>query len=210
MVKRTRKNNRRRAQVGKPRTVVTRLPSPYNRLSADATVLKCRGVLTLKSFSSSYAGGILGLWPRGGTTPSLATLVTNCSSMADLYDLFIVTSMTIKMIPTVPTTVGSILAVGYEPTTSEENRDPLDLADVLISKHHASTNQVSEATFSFQPRLYRNDWCRTKAMSIDNTDNGYVQWYSSYTGGATGTTVGYLDISFDIAFAGLRRTNNVT
>lgn len=201
MVK-SRKQNRRR-RIGVPRSSRTRLPAPFNRLASDSTTLSCRGVYDLKSVSSSVAKGHLTLATSG--LQSLNSLVSTMSNMSTMYDLFIVNRMTVKLIPTIPSTVGALVAVGYNPLYHQEIIDPTDLADVLISKHHISTNQMEERTFSFSPMSYTNEWCLTDPDAIDRFTNGYLQWYSTYTGGIPDTVIGYLDISFDITFAGLIR-----
>lgn len=203
----TKKNKKTRAVYGRQRAVVTRLPSPFNRLASDSTTIKARGILTLSAFGPGYAGGTLGMWPRvtGGTTPnSLATLVPSLAGMANMYEYFIVNNLNVMAVSTVPMTVGSALVVGYEPDLTTETADPASLSDVMISKHHALVQQGSSRSLSVKPISYRNDWCRcvVDAFNTPDAQNGYLQWFCTYHPEA-GTVVGYLDVTFDITFAGL-------
>lgn len=204
MVKKNKKSNRNRgARYGKGRAVTTRLPSPFNRVNDDINVLKGRGVVTMVA-GELYTGGSLMLTPNSiAGTQTLNSLVPALSGLAASYERFIVLNMTVKVVPTLPLTTGSVLAAGYEPLMDGDSPNPSALADVLISRHHASTNQMSTTSFSFKPMAYRNDWCNCK-LSAGSTNNdaynGYVQYFSS---AGSGQQVGYLDITFEIAFCGL-------
>jgi len=204
------KNKKSRAVYGRQRAVTTRLPSPFNRIGSDTTTIKARGILTLSAFSSGYAGGTLGLWPKisGGSTPnSLATLVPSVAGLADMYEYFIVNNFNVTAVSTVPMTIGSALVVGYEPDLTTETADPASLADVMISKHHMLVQQGSSRSMALRPINYRNDWCRNSVDTYNTPDsqNGYLQWYCTYHPDA-GTVVGYLDVTFDITFAGLHKS----
>jgi len=204
MVKNKKKSNRNRsARYGKGRTTVYKLPSPFNRVNDDVTVIKGRGVLTMTA-GEFYTSGSLMLTPRLiSGTQTLNTLVPSLHGLSSVYERFIVLNMTVKVIPTLPLTTGSVLAVGYEPLMDADTPNPSALADVLISRHHTSTNQMTSTTFSFRPMQYKNDWCNC-ALSAGSANNdvynGYVQYYGSP---GSGVLTGYLDISFDIAFCGL-------
>lgn len=143
--------------------------------------------------------------PTASAWRTLATLVPSLPGLAAMYEKFIVVNLVVKVVPTIPMTVGAVIAAGYEPDIHVSERiHPLNLADVMISKHHVMTNQVSEKTFSVRPINYRNEWCDcTDSPDDSNGNNGVLQYYSSYNGGANLSTIGYLDISFDIVFAGL-------
>lgn len=204
MTKNTRKTSRRRAVYGKQRMVQTRLPSPFNRLSSDSTSIRGRGLLTISSGASSTKGSMF-LTPTAlGGAPSLTWLVPALGSLANSYEFYIVNSMNIKLIPTVPLTNGALTAVGFEPSyDGVEIPDPASLNEVMMSKNHVATNQTEEKEFSLQPINYRNDWCVTSLVGPSQDKyNGYLQWMSSYVPGA-GVAVAYLDISFVVTFAGL-------
>nr|WRQ65097.1 hypothetical protein [Tolivirales sp.] len=203
----SKKSKKSRAVFGRQRTVATRLPSPFNHLASDSTTVKARGILTLKAFSNSYAGGTLGLWPMntGGSTPnSLYTLVPSLGGFSNMYEYFIVNNISVTAVSTTPMTVGSVLAVGYEPDITTDVVDPATLQDVMISKHHVLVQQGSKMSMSLKPISYRNDWCSTTAAATQPGygQNGYLQWFSTYFPAAD-AVVGYLDISFEITFAGL-------
>lgn len=203
----SKKNKKSRAVYGRQRAVTTRLPSPFNRLATDSTTIKARGILTLSAFGAGYAGGTLGMWPTitSGSTPnSLATLVPSLAGLATMYEYYIVNNLNVTAVSTVPMTVGSALVVGYEPDLTTETADPATLSDVMISKHHMLVQQGANRSMSIRPISYRNDWCRTvvSAYNTQDSQNGYLQWFCTYHPEA-GTVVGYLDVSFDITFAGL-------
>lgn len=206
------KSKKSRAVYGRQRNVTTRLPSPFNRLSNDSVTIKARGILTLNAFNENYAGGTLGLWPRstGSPTPnSLYTLVPSIGGFANMYEYFIVNNLTVTAVSTTPMTIGSVLAVGYEPDLTTDAPDPSTIQDVMISKHHALVQQGSKATMGFRPISYRNDWCSNNPTTNNPAagQNGYLQWICTYHPAAS-TTVGYLDISFEITFAGLHQQTN--
>ena len=203
------KSKKSRAVYGRQRNVTTRLPSPFNRLSNDSVTIKARGILTLNAFNENYAGGTLGLWPRstGSPTPnSLYTLVPSIGGFANMYEYFIVNNLTVTTVSTTPMTVGSVLAVGYEPELTTDIVDPASLQDVMISKHHTLVQQGSKTTMGLRPISYRNDWCTNNPTTYvpAAAQNGYLQWFCTYHPAAS-TTVGYLDISFEITFAGLHQ-----
>ena len=211
---RNKKSKKSRAVYGRQRTVTTRLPSPFNHLASDSTTVKARGILTLKAFNSSYAGGTLGLWPQesGGATPnSLYTLVPSIGGFAKMYEYFIVNSLSLTAVSTTPMTIGSALAVGYEPDITTDAVDPVSLQDVMISKHHALVQQGSKMSMSLRPISYRNNWCKTTATPAQagESQNGYLQWYCTYHP-SDDTVVGYLDVSFEITFAGLHQQTSTT
>lgn len=206
------KSKKSRAVYGRQRNVTTRLPSPFNRLSNDSVTIKARGIHTLNAFNDSYAGGTLGLWPRstGSPTPnSLYTLVPSIGGFANMYEYFIVNNLTVTAVSTTPMTIGSVLVVGYEPDLTTDSPDPATIQDVMISKHHTMVQQGSKATMGLRPISYRNDWCSNNPTEYApaSGQNGFLQWFCTYHPAAS-TTVGYLDISFEITFAGLHQQTN--
>lgn len=204
MTKNTRKTSRRRAVYGKQRMVQTRLPSPYNRLSSDSTSIRGRGLLSIVAGASTTKGSLF-LTPTSlGGAPSLVNLVPALAGLAESYEYFIVNSISVKLIPTVPLTVGALTAVGYEPSyDGVEVPDPTSLNEVMMSRNHIATNQTEEKEFSFQPMSYRNTWCNTSHTGPSQDKyNGYLQWYSSYVPTA-GVSVAHMDISFVVTLAGL-------
>lgn len=209
MVKNKRNNQRRRARYGQGRTRSIQLPSPFNRISDDATTLHCRGILDMKSGSEAYTSGYLVLTPLYYVgIDTLQKLVPTLAGMSGVYEKFIIANLNVRVVPTIPLTSGAIIAVGYEPEDSGENRKPTTLSDVMISKHHVSVNQSVISNFSVVPMNYRNDWCTVaSATGAVHSNNGYVQWFSNYTGGAAGVIIGHLDVTFDIVFAGLHYTD---
>jgi len=120
-----------------------------------------------------------------------------------------VTKLHVKVIPTIPLTVGTMIAVGFDPMVqTSEAGNPTDYSDVLISKHHVTCNQTVPKSFTVNVSDYYNDWKSTTllASEYNNCTAGVLQWFSSYDGGGTsGAVIGYLDIEFEIAFTGLKR-----
>ncbi len=205
MVKKRNQRRRNQARLGQGRVAMAKLPSPFNRLSDDSTTLKCRGVLDLTA-GSVVTSGYMALQPGARVFSTLYNFVATLDAMAGLYKQFVVNRMTVKLIPTIPLTSGAMIAVGFEPTDNGESRVPDAYVDVLISKHHVTTNQTEERSFSFSPMAYTNDWKQTSSLAIpEDSSNGYLQWYSNYAGAGPGTVIGYLDVTFDITFAGLYR-----
>lgn len=187
------------------------LPSPYNRLASDSVAIQGRGIHTLSyGGSGGYINGSLYLTPiaKAGIA-TLNSLLTTLGGLSGSYEKFIVPTLTVRVVPTIPMTVGAVIAVGYEPSFDCEQGNPGSLADVMVSKHHALANQQAARQFSLQPMMYRGDWCMIDPTCSQrpDQDNGYLQWFSNYVGdGTAGVVGGYLDISFTIVFAGLHRT----
>lgn len=209
MVKRSRNNNRRRTSYGTGRVRSIQLPSPYNRLSQDSVCIHGRGVnTTTYNGGTGYTTGYILLTPIFITGVStLQSLVASMAGLAGTYTRFTVANISVKVLPTIPTTTGAIFAVGYEPDqASSGSFNPTSIADVLVSKHHVSTNQTSIKSFSLSPMSYRGDWCAVDSGSGPLASNcGYLQVFSNYTADSTvGAVIGFLDISFDLVFAGLR------
>ena len=205
MVKKRSRQRRNRARYGQGRAMMAQLPGPFRRVGQDQTSLHCRGLLDMTSGTSNTAG-YLSLMPGARSYATLYTFVSTLDALATAYEMFVVTRMTVRVIPTIPLTSGAMIAVGYETQYDAETQTPDSYSDVMISANHVSTNQVEEKSFTFQPINYSNDWFRTSIGANSSVrENGYLQWFSNYTGGGPGTVIGYLDVSFDITFAGLYR-----
>ncbi len=202
--KRNNRKRRQRTQVGVARVRQTNLPSPFNRNPGDAMTLHGRGVLELRTNSATTLSSSFMFDPTNRAWQTLQTITPNISGLAALYEQFTVSNVTVRLVPSIPLTAGSYIAVGYEPLLSAgEVSNPGSLNNVCVSKHHVIASPGQTKTMSFQPCVYRNEWNTVAAPEgVKWATCGFLQMYSPYSA-PEGTVIGLLDISYDITFCGL-------
>lgn len=199
--RKTRNNNMQR----RPRRGSRQLPSPFNRLSNDSVVVSGKGVLQLTTYSVNYSGGHIGMWPKTTEAPhpiSLATFMPSLHGLALVYDQFVVLAVRAKIVNVMSEETGAILTAGY---TSGSNTltDPSLISNVMGATHSVMVGPGKSGTFSVQPYKYFDDWTPTSTDLASAGHNGAIRWIPSYHPSA-GYINGFMELSFEIAFAGLR------
>jgi len=206
-----RARGRRRLNYGQPKNVTLTLPSRFPRPGRDMVTISARGVIDITSSVSGFSKGKMWVIPRSAVVPTLATAVPNLDSFAKLYSRFIVSEMSVRIVPAVSVLDGSTWAVNYEPALNQaptSGGDPANLNDVVISNHHALTTQVSPKGYTCRPIDYYGDWRSTDIGTVGfetQNNQGLVQWYTSKTDPTvTGITIGRIEVNVTISFCGLR------
>ena len=179
--------------------------SPFTRVPSDTTTLRLRGILSPSVSGVGVSAGFLSLTPTlTGGTSTLGDLVAALPNIATNYEQFMVHSVKVRVIPTVTTATGTLVAVGYEPSyDGVEVRTPTTFNDVVVSQHHVLTNQIETKSFGFNADKYQNDWCYTSATaSSQKKTAGYIQWLTTTVGGSP-PAIFYFYVQFVISFCGL-------
>jgi len=195
MSNRTRRRNRQRRNQ--------RRDNPTRPLLSDILTLHGEGCLYIDWKSGSLAGGYCDIAPTKPNWVTLANAMPALTGVASLYGTYRVTQLRVKLVPTIPSNVGALCAVGWDPTANISGL-PRSLNDVLTSRHHATCNASGTCVMNLNPSSYFSGFFSTA------TDEGYIsmgalQFVSTYNGGGvTGTVVMYGVLSFTIQFAGLR------
>lgn len=206
----TTKRGRTKLKAKVPSHKVTPLPSIF-RTGTDVTALRLRTSLSFVNTENNFASGIMALSPRVITTPqylALGNIFPMLSGMSDQYTHFMITKLTVQLIPTTPMTAGGFVALNYEPDDTNISNPPTALSDVASSAH-SDIAQVSEiAGIECNPSDYFNDWrlcTSTVGASTALTQCGVVQLYASNTG-STGIVAAIVQLELDIHFSGFRKT----
>jgi len=209
------KNNKRnkrgrRLNYGQPQRTQLALPSRFPRAGADVTTLRCKGLTAIDSSTTGFSKQAIWLVPfHSPYVKTLANIVPTLDSFYQLYSRFIVSSMTVRVIPTISVLQGATYAANYEPAINEApagGGNPTSLNDVVISVHHCITTQSTAKGFSCRPIDYYGDWraCTKEGAQETQNNQGLIQVYSSHTTDPV-QVIGQIEVDFTISFCGLRQ-----
>jgi len=214
-MKKNKSRSRRRLNYGLPKNVNLTLPSRFPRPGRDMTTISAKGVIDITSSVSGFSKGKMWVFPRLAGVPSLASAIPRLDAFAKLYSRFIVSELSVRIVPAVSVLDGSTWAVNYEPALNDiptTSGDPTNLNDVVISMHHALTTQTAAKGYSCRPIDYYGDWRSTDIGSVGyetQNNQGLVQWYTTKTDPTpSGVTIGRVEVTITISFCGLRQFGN--
>lgn len=210
------KNNKRnkrgrRLNYGQPRQTQFALPARFPRAGSDVTTIRCKGLTSIESSTSAFSKEAIWLVPFSSAfVKTLASIVPNLDAFSQLYSRYIVSNMTVRVIPTISVLQGATFAASYEPALNESpsgGGNPTGINDVVISVHHCITTQTTAKSFSCRPIDYYGDWraCTKEGAQETQNNQGLIQVYSSYTTETADQVIGQVEVDFTISFCGLRQ-----
>lgn len=134
---------------------------------------------------------------------TLANAMPTLVGFAPMYTFFRVPRLSVRMVPTIPSNVGCLCVIGWDP--DRVSMEPKSINDVMISRHHASCSASNTASMVLNPSSYFPGF--TEITGSRYTPQGVVQVASTYNaGGVRDTIVMYVMVSFTIQFKGLHST----
>lgn len=189
-----------------PSKQVQALP-PIFRAREDANALRLRTSVSIVNDAAGAASRILALTPISIGSPGylgLGNLFPMLTSMSGQYAKFMITKLTIELVPVTAATSGGYVAVGFEPDEATTSGPPTSLTDVT-SAVHSDVAQVTEiAMIELNVSEYFNDWKQCSAgLSSSVTQAGVVQVYCRNTGSVTDVAA-IMQVEVDIHFCGFR------
>lgn len=196
---RQQRKTRRRRQVS---SFLTRAPRD------DVVTIRGHGLLPITVPGNTNGTGLyIKLMPVAGTSDTtFGNFMPQINSIGYLYDMWTVKDMTVTIIPTLSMTDSTLIAVGYDPFSTGENKTPDNLADLVARRHTTMSNQNSRSTFHCDPSSYHGDWSRNgPSVSHSESSTGYLQVYSPYSNISEGPRViAYMEVSCNFIFAGMK------
>lgn len=193
---RTRKQSRRR----RPRRNQPNL-ALYSRVLGDTTRMHYHSATQITNTSANTQAGLVSLAPVA-VGVSLGSICTSFSSMAVNFEKYMITRISLRYDPLLPSTTGAFWSIAFEPR-AQGAAAPASIADASAGAHSISGNQLTGKSLSFNPSQYFNDWksCTIEA-DLDDSMCGVLQTYG-LNQIAAGPAVGLLTVDFDVVFVGL-------
>lgn len=193
---RTRKQSRRR----RPRRNQSNL-ALYSRVLGDTTRMHYHSATQLTNTAANVQSGLISLAPVS-IGVSLGSICVSFSSMATNFEKYMITRLSLKYDPLLPSTNGAFWSIAFEPR-AQSAIAPTTIADAAAGIHTVSGNQITSRTLNFNPSQYFNDWksCALEA-DIDDSMCGVLQTFG-LNQLASGVGVGLLTVDFDVVFVGL-------
>lgn len=193
---------------------ITPLPRTFTKF-VDTVPLRVRTTINLANTASGLSSKLLVLSPQQGTTAGyiwLGNALPVLNGLAVNYCRFMISHLSVTVVPVTPITEGGYVAVGFEADNSGVSNPPVTLADVTTSIHSDVAQMTEMASISVKPAEYFNEWktCDATGSNDNDEDAGVVQFLLvNYRAGPSGTPpaspiVGLAQIEVDIHFAGLR------
>lgn len=192
---RTRKQSRRR----RPRRNQPNL-ALYSRVLGDTTRMHYHSATQIVNTSSGTQSGLISLAPVS-VGVSLGSICPSFASMAVNFQKYMITRMSLRYDPLLPSTTGAFWSIAFEPR-AQGAVAPTSIADSAAGTHSVSGNQLTGRTLNFNPSQYFNDWksCLIEA-DLDDSMCGVLQTYG--LNGVVSGGVGLLTVDFDVVFVGL-------
>lgn len=133
---------------------------------------------------------------------SLGSICPAFASMAANFQKYMITRVSFKYDPLLPSTNGAFWAIAFEPR-AQSAIPPPSIADASAGAHTVSGNQITSRTLQFNPSQYFNDWKSVGTeVDIDDSMCGVLQTYG-LNQIASGQGVALLTVDFDVTFVGL-------
>ena len=203
------KQGRRKMRIKPPSLTVTKLP-PIYRATPDTFSIRLKTAHSVTNTTAGNASLIIALTPSTIAAASyygLADYFPLLTGFQSQYTRFMVSRLSVRLVPVTPLTGGGYVAAGYQPDDSNTSGPPTSLTDVT-SALHSDIAQVTEiAAFTVMPCDYFNEWRQctlTTGTTTFDSQAGVIQLFCANTAAITNVAA-LLELEVDIHFSGYRK-----